>query len=728
MKTLPVCVVSGLLFSAPVLAGSEYESEFFEDFGDDEDLISIATGYEKPISKAPAVATVITAKDIVAIGATDLDEVLETVPGLHVARDALGYNPIYTFRGIYASLNPQVLMLVNGVPFKSLFQGDRHLAWGGMPVENISRIEIIRGPGSAVYGADAFAGTINIVTKQGDEAKGFSSGVRIGSFDTTEAWFSYGGSTDELTYLFSFEYEDTDGQREIIASDAQSALDFLNGTDFSLAPGSVNVGREAYDFRADLSWNSWRVQASYQNREGQTGVGAAQALDPSGLVTSDRYGISIGYKETDLSDDWQLDATASYRATTQEVAQDILLFPAGSTGSPVSPFPFANGIIGNPEVYEHHFYFDSSALYTGFSDHEIRIGTGYYLGDLYRVRDERNFTQTLVEIPFGASTVTVPVVVPLSPDGSIVDVSDTPLAFITEGARTNKYLFIQDIWHLDNDWELTAGIRYDDYSDFGSTVNPRLALVWSTSHNLTTKFLYGQAFRAPSFAQTRAINNPSILGNPNLMPEELESYELAFDYKPSLDVHLDANLFYYRWDDIILFEPDPAGRRAQNAGEQTGYGMELNAEWDVSDQLSLSGNFAWVDTTDERTGTSAGNAPETQLYLRTDWQLATDWHLNVQANWVMDRKRTAVDIGPDFAIRPDIDDYLMVDSTLRYAPADTDWEFALVVKNLFDEDAREPSPGGDINAIPLPLPALIPNDLPLAGRAVFGEFRYRFGQ
>ena len=58
--------------------------------------------------------------------------------------------------------------------------------------------------------------------------------------------------------------------------------------------------------------------------------------------------------------------------------------------------------------------------------------------------------------------------------------------------------------------------------------NPRLALVWSTSYQLTTKFLYGEAFRAPSFAQTRAINNPLILGNLDLKPEEIKSYELAF--------------------------------------------------------------------------------------------------------------------------------------------------------------------------------------------------------
>ena len=76
-------------------------------YGDTE-MISIATGSQQPISKAPAVATVVTANDIKAMGATDLDHVLETVPGLHVARSNTGYNPIYTIRGISSGFNPQV--------------------------------------------------------------------------------------------------------------------------------------------------------------------------------------------------------------------------------------------------------------------------------------------------------------------------------------------------------------------------------------------------------------------------------------------------------------------------------------------------------------------------------------------------------------------------------------------------------------------------------------------
>ena len=700
-------IISAL--SIMVFPGVIHAEELFGDEDDlglyDEDLISIATGYDKPISKAPAVATVITANDIKKIGATDLDDILETVPGLHVARDSIGYNPIYSFRGIYSSLNPQVLMLVNGVPFKSLFQGDRHLVWAGYPVENISRIEIIRGPGSAVYGADAFAGVINIITKQGDEVSGVKSGIRAGSFDTTEAWLTTGGSDGDFKYLFNLEYEKTDGQRELIDVDAQTLLDFVDGTGASLAPGPVNLGREAYDASVDLGWKEWRLQANIQRRESQTGAGVAQALDPNGLGGSDRYGISLSYKQPELVKDFQVEAMASFRSTSQEVEQNLMLFPAGSTGGlPLGPFP--DGVIGNPEIFERHFHVDVSALYTGFAKHELRVGSGYYLGDMYKITDERNFGFDPNNPGF-----------PILPGSPLVDATDTPFAFITEGDRSNKYLFVQDAWQFDNDWELTAGIRYDDYSDFGSTINPRLALVWSTSHNLTTKLLYGEAFRAPSFAQTRAINNPSILGNPNLTPEELKSYELAFDYRPTYDLHIDANLFYYRWDDIILFEPDPAGRRAQNAGEQTGYGMELNVVWEASNTLQLSGNLSVVDTTDERTNTDAGNAPEKQLYLRADWQLQEQWSIDLQANWVMNRQRVVVDM------RPDIGDYLIFNSTLRYTPNGSNWEFALIAKNLFDEEAREPSPAGDITA---GIPAFIPNDLPLAGRAVFGELRFRF--
>lgn len=102
----------------------------------DEDFVSIATGRKQLISKAPAVASVITAEDIKKTGAKDIAEALEAVVGLHVSTLAAAYNPVFSIRGIHSDVNPQVLMLINGIPITNVFAGDRSQIWGGMPVEN----------------------------------------------------------------------------------------------------------------------------------------------------------------------------------------------------------------------------------------------------------------------------------------------------------------------------------------------------------------------------------------------------------------------------------------------------------------------------------------------------------------------------------------------------------------------------------------------------------------
>ena len=105
-----------ILFFLPLLGVTHAsDDELLLSFGD-EDFVSIATGQQQSISEAPAVATVITSQQIDAMGAANLDQVLETVPGLHVSPSSYRFSPIYSMRGIHTDKNPQVLMLVNGVP------------------------------------------------------------------------------------------------------------------------------------------------------------------------------------------------------------------------------------------------------------------------------------------------------------------------------------------------------------------------------------------------------------------------------------------------------------------------------------------------------------------------------------------------------------------------------------------------------------------------------------
>lgn len=669
-------------------ASAMYDGEMSGLYGE-EDFLSIATGSRQLISKAPSTATVITAEDIRAIGATDLDEVLETVPGLHVLRTRKLYSPLYSFRGVVSEYNPQVLVLVNGIPITNLFQGDRNMVWGGMPVHGIARIEVVRGPGSALYGADAFSGVINIITKgRGDIGDG-EVGARIGSFGSREVWWLGGGEWNGVDLAMSMEVYDTDGHDKIVPADTQSLLDGLFGTSASSAPGPVNTGRQGAEVRLDASKGDWRLRLGYQGRDHvESGAGVAPVLDPLGYGASDRFNADLTYHNTEFAKDWDVTAQLSYFDVTQEVPRSFLLFPEGAFGG-----FFPQGVIGTPQVSERHARLNASAFYTGFKGHRLRIGAGYDYADLYEASEYRNFDN--------------------GPGGTLIPLAGfdtTP--FVQTGSRSNYYLFVQDEWSVATDWVLTAGLRYDDYSDFGDSLNPRLAVVWDARFDMTTKLLYGRAFRAPSFAELYTVNNPVQLGNPQLAPETIDTLELVWDYRPLSDWRMTASLFAYEMADIIRFVADSAPAttgRAQNTGEQSGYGYELEAEWTLSPTLQLRGNYAYQRSEDEQTDTDAGYAPHRQLYVRADWEMVPDWTLNTQLTWVGDRKRVSGDA------RPDIDDYTTVDMTLRYMGLGDHWEAALSVRNLFDEDIREPS-----------IAPQIVDDLPMAGRSLYGEIRYRF--
>ncbi len=682
----------GLIFLNSATYASTEEEEFSRIYGDEE-FISLATGSHQAMNRTPAVATVITRDDIEAMGATDLDHILETVPGLHVSVSGFGYNPVYIMRGIYSEFNPQVLILINGVPITNFLYGNRGQAWGGMPINNIARIEIIRGPGSALYGADAFSGTVNIVTKTFADIQDIEVGGRVGAFNSREAWLLKNGQWRDVKAAFSVEWQATNGHRKTVDTDAQTFFDGLFGTSASLAPGPVNAGRDAIEARFDLSRDSWRVRLGYQGRRNVgSGAGAAQALDPQGYGDSDRFNADLTYDNPFFASDWEVTTQLSYFDVNTKYA--FTLYPPSVT-FPTGTFP--QGLIGNPSAYERYIRFYAATVYTGFSNHRIRMGAGINEGRMYKAEESKNFDISPGGLP-----------VPL---GSVIDVSDDPTrVYIRPHARTVVYALAQDEWSFAPDWNFTAGVRHDAYSDFGGTTNPRLALVWQNSFTLTSKLLYGRAFRAPAFVELYNINNPVSLGNPNIKPETIDTLELAFDYRPTDSLRTGLNLFRYEMSDIIRFVSDPApatSKTAQNQGTQDGYGVEWEMRWNVTRSVDIKANYAWQHSTDE-TGESVANAPRQQLYAQTDWRFLPSWSVNTQINRVMGRER-AVGDG-----RSAVADYTVVNMTLHRKNVMDGFDVGLIIHNVMDADVREPSPA----------PGYIRNDLPMPGRSIYVEFRY----
>lgn len=707
MKT----VIRALLFALAGVASAPIQAAVDDSLllmlSGDEQLISIATGTPRPVSKAPSVASVITADEIKAMGARNVYEALERVPGLHVGISGTeAQKPIFPTRGIISLQDPQILILVNGHGIKGLTTSSNE-AGLYLPTEAVQRIEIIRGPGSAIYGADAFAGVINIITKSAADQPGVEFGLRGGSFNTWDSWAQFGKQFDNGWGLFAHVgYSQSDGdQGRIIGSDLQTSLDAALGTHASLAPGPMDTRYEARTAMFTLNNDNWTAHLNlWETPKSGTGAGIANALDNQGNGDVNKYLFDLGYEDKNWRPDWAFSTQFSYLYTHIDYQLGIFprgtVLPIGADGNinfaaPAGLVTFPDGLIGIPGREEKTAQFDVTLNYTGLDRHAWRFNAGVRKED-FSARESKNFGPGIID-----GTVS-----PIS--GALTDVTGTTFVYLPDTTRTVSYLSVQDEWAFAPDWALTAGVRQDQYSDFGGTTNPRLALVWAARQDLTAKLLYGEAFRVPSFAELKTVNNPASLGNPSVQPETIKSTELAFDYRPSDKLWGALNIFSYDIKGLIDFLPGPVGNVAQNAKNQQGQGIELEAHWQVLPSLQILGNLSRQDAKDKTTGEPVADAPRKQAMLSADWKIDSAWSVRADNFWVADRVRASGDS------RPAVADYVWSNLTLRYRQPVQKWEAALIARNLFDIDARETAP------------ATIPNDYPLPGRSLMLELRAHF--
>jgi iron complex outermembrane receptor protein len=678
-----------LLLSFPVCADDDMKLEHFLSLSLEELMsleITISTDTKQTVAKAPAAVTVITEEDIKATGSTNLSEILESVPGIHVRASQFAFRPLIHFRGANAT---QTLLMINGVPLRDLMWGFG-IFWKGMPTSSIERVEIIRGPGSAMFGADASAGVINVITKTAGKIEHTEIGLRRGSFDTTTGWLQYGANWSDFDIGLTMDFYETDGHDPFIEADDQSQKDRDSGTEASLAPDNAQFGWRNEEIRFSVAKREWRLHLDYTHRSKlETGLTGSGVLDPVTKASDQRFNTDLLYHNDHFHPHWRVDAELRYQDLKYSSGDGFQEYPPGA-----NPDTYPNGVINQMRSAEQSVIFETSGLYTGLDAHSLHLGIGYNWKDLYLVEQRIN-------------SGTWPDGYTLPPGSDLVDVSDTPYAFAPEKKRKIRYFFLQDVWEFADVWEFTAGIRHDHYSDFGNTYNPRLALVWESTENLTSKLFYGRAFRPPSFQELYAITSYAF-PNEDLKPERSETLELAFSYAFNPNLNFAVNLFQYQQTDFIRAMPSPGQSHQQftNVGEHTIRGIELEARWQPTNNLRLSGNYTFRNQDNSKYRTI--DEPEQDAYLRADWSFFPNWNWNIQLNWIGERTRIETDS------RPTLDDYLITDTTLRFS-TEANWEFAASVRNLFDEDAREYTNSS------------VPEDLPLPERSFYAEIRYKFG-
>lgn len=243
------------------------------------------------------------------------------------------------------------------------------------------------------------------------------------------------------------------------------------------------------------------------------------------------------------------------------------------------------------------------------------------------------------------------------------------------GSVNTTGLFAEALYAATADLDLSASLRLDDHSTFGSHVTGRLAAAYRLTGATTLRAVAATGFRAPSLYE---LNN-TLYGNPALDPEESTSFELGIEHEYAAGRSVKATAFYTKIDNLIQFvtlTPWPAftGQYQQVAGTSTSQGVELSGEWALDDRFSLYGNYTYTDAEDA-TGARLLRVPTHDLTVGLGADLTAGWSGDVNLRHVADRP---AEFGTVMA------DYTVVNAGVSYAFTDNA-EGYLRIENLLDE-------------------------------------------
>jgi outer membrane receptor for ferrienterochelin and colicin len=696
---------SCLLALTGAVAGSAVASDQMEDLFGSEETVTIATGRAHAYRTAPAVATVITAEDIRNGGYRNVVEALQLVPGFHLGWSS-SYFPNLAVRGFSGLWSGNVLFLLDGVAQSDLVMGNHIGILGTIPLDVIDRIEVTRGPGSSVFGADAFSAVVNVITRRRIEQGKVT--LSRGSERTLDGRLLAGAQTESTEFVLGAEAMRTDGASLTIRADRLTPVASALGVGLSLAPTEVSTARDTFGVlvNATRGRTHGMLRISQWNDKG-LGAGLFGVIDPTGTFHRQTLEGQIDHevKVNDrLSVSFQLDGEQTSMALEQ-----VTLFPTSVV--------FPTGLRINSSAEQGILRLRSDLRYAASDRHFITAGIGYeharYTLDGMEVSGVFGLPMSLLAsgpegpaFPGFSPPAFNPVILGYARAlGQLL--TATASASDASGSRDLLFGYVQDEWLIAPKWSLTWGVRVDDYSDVGTQVSSRAVLVWIPRPEWTAKLLYGEGFRPPTVMETQRGLLPIYQANASLQPERLRTVELALRYQPQPTFALGLNLFRHSTVDQIRQQDRGFYAEPENVGRQVGEGAEVELKWMLARDLFFRGWYAYQYNVDETTGKDAGYSPHHRFFGSLQYRLGRTF-FNLQGLYVGDRARVAEDP------RPEAPEYGQLDLLVRH-DVSRQVSLQLDVRNLLNANLKEASAGTSL-----------PQDLPLPGRTYYASIEVRF--
>ncbi|MBI5554363.1 MAG: TonB-dependent receptor [Elusimicrobia bacterium] len=649
----------------------------------EQDLVVTATKFKQKLSEAPAIMSVITADEIEQMSARDVMDVLKRIPGLNIYIARYGQRRVVV-RGIeLTDGSEKVKVLLDGHSINEPFFGSAMTLHDDLVVENIKRIEVIRGPGSALYGANAFVAVINIITKDAADVDGIKTGINTGRFKTRAGSVLYGKTHNDLEVSGYAQYYKTDGPRLLLEQDLAGKLKGFGLPFETLTPGDTNLWKEKTDLNLKIKHSSGLTfNSKYTHRRRADYIGLVWSLGKDSDMNLQQMFAELGYVHSLLDNKLSMEYKLAADLFTEDVLFDV--FPQGTFGLPES---YKYGTITKDSIYE----LSAKGDYTLSPANVITVGGTY-----------EKITQFDVAFKTNANPFTNAYL------GGYMDVTNR-WNWNIDTTREIGALYAQDVWDINEKVGLTLGARYDHYNDFGGTTNPRAGLVWNVYKDMYLKILYGEAFRAPNFRELYDRNNTNTVGNPELKPEKIKTSEIGFDYPVTSKVKTRANYFKNEIKDLITNDFSQLPSPFINRGTAKVQGVECEIKAFLNTRSYVYGNYSYQDARDKKTDKFLGGVPFNKGNLGVNYAVAN--HINVNMNFYLSGQtpRAASDT------RPVIPGYVTIDTAILSQDVWKNVDISLSVYNLLDKKYFDPD-----------LSTNVLKDYPQAGRNMFVKARYKF--
>lgn len=570
------------------------------------DLVVTAALEPLALSDVASSVTVITREQIEQRQVKYLADLLRDVPGFNVSlAGGVGAQTQLRVRGTEAN---QMLVLIDGVRANDPASVDEFQLQFALTA-NVERIEIVRGPQSAIWGSDAMAGVINIIRRKDSPETWLSGSAEGGSFDTVSAAVDGGFSRDTLRLQGGIAFYQTDGVNIARQGDEKDGAE--NTT--------ANLG---------LEWEmaeSWKLVMSGQHVEAETQFDDVDFFVTGLPVDTDRF--------TEVERNY--------------LRSEVLFQPAGSRWS-------GNASINYSDSDNQNFHDGEWNSSTAAEVWDARL-RGSILVDGRHADVQHRFTAGLdyIETDFSQRGIATPWGDP-NQDQSYDQAS----------------VAAEYVGRIFDDFNWTINARYSDFSDFDSITTWQAGFSHQLTGNFRARGSYGTGFKAPTFTERFGFYSDQFIGNPDLKPELSQGWELGFDSTwQQGGVTFGAVYFDQRLEDEIdgfVFDPDTFLFTAKNREtDSRRKGIEVVFGWRIVQGLELNANYTYTDSTESN---AAGDdqrelrRPEHMGSLNAQYRFADGRaYTNLNVSFVSDQYDVFYDPATFQSQTLRLDSYVLVD-------------------------------------------------------------------